>query len=184
MVNDSMAITLSVQSILSRIPIPFIYGAAAWIVANVPVYLQMLPSTFDGYSTTGVFAAGVFLIGAAKWIDSEILQYYPSLAGVSPAPSQVSSSQPAPAVPFALAFSATTLQIGSSPVVTVNGWQGSYQLYDNTGTPISAVKTASSFQYNVTADSPLGIDLAQYGNANIYAQDAKGNKSNTITVKS
>jgi hypothetical protein len=187
----------TVTTFVKRVLIPCVYGVSGWLITEVPVILNYVPATFDGYSTSGLIAGLAFIASGAYWMHNELSPYIKgtSSAVASAAASQNSGSNTPAPTSFALSISGTSVTPGSGAVVNivVTGGTpgGNYQLFQaETNANITAVRHfdatgTDTIAYHMVEGAPLNDMIAADGKVDFFAEDETTNKdTNTVTIAS
>lgn len=98
-----------------------VYAATGWIVTEIPVVIGLVPSTFDGVSTTNLVAGLSFILAGSYYVHSHLRPYLASsttvqaVAATTAQPHSQASQSPAAANPAIVAkFAGQALSVSGS----------------------------------------------------------------------
>lgn len=184
--------TFSVQLFLKKLPLPFVYAASGWVITEIPVVINFVPSTIDGHSTAMLVSGLAFMLSGAMWVHKELAPYMTPSQITTTAVSQTPTTS---AATFKIGAPATA-KVGSNFSIFVSGGapNTTFTLYES-GQPqdssgaISAEHPLDS-KGNGQIDfeplnrlSPIGALLSSQGSISFYAVDGKGNKTSAMTIR-
>lgn len=169
------------------------YSVSGWVIVEIPVLLNILPATFDGYSTAGVAAGLGFVLSGAYYIHTHIKPYIVSATPV-PAPSSApmgtatssngTDSTVLNSSKMAISISPTVLTSTEGSSITINGDGfspgGRVNIADYTGAQIAIVKADANGKFITTATySETATAISNLADA---IQSAKENEKTSLVI--
>jgi len=187
-----MAINFNNPSTWLKPLIPVAYGVSGWIITEIPILVKLVPSTIDGFSTSGLVAGLAFVASGAYWLHNYLAPYLQPAPSPSPIPTPTPTPTPTPIPGFSLDSNMKAPTIGSSFILSIaNGTpNGTVNILEvenmqpvTVPITLDANGNGSLSITNMTTLSPIGLLIDSQGSIDLVGKDVtSGKTTNQITL--